>query len=311
MIFCLKYPYGIWNLLAFRSLQKRCMVWSIPMGFETYFDRVFGMTPIGLKYPYGIWNSPLACLFWWLYMFEVSLWDLKLKAKIIKNYAKAFEVSLWDLKLCHGGLHGWYCRLKYPYGIWNSKGKCCWVVQYRFEVSLWDLKLRCNACSVRRDGCLKYPYGIWNGLLGYRWSLLFCLKYPYGIWNSTATTLTSFSSSVWSIPMGFETIRRENGRYIQTGLKYPYGIWNQAELTQDGFYTSLKYPYGIWNVSRSPMLPRHDCLKYPYGIWNGNWKRRDPGVRVWSIPMGFETMLWSAHLWFSPFVWSIPMGFET
>ena len=139
-------------------------------------------------------------------LFETSLWDLKLKSRMIfvtgllwvRNLPMGFET--WKRYLRAGAVS---CS-KPPYGIWNIS---------RIP----------RLHPIFRS---KPPYGIWNaGSLQPPSRSVFGSKPPYGIWNfahtTPACTNMGFETSLWDLKLS--DIAYE---IRKLGSKPPYGIWN-------------------------------------------------------------------------------------
>ena len=135
--------------------------------------------------------------------------------------------------------------------------------------------------------------------------------------------------------MGFETSL--DVKYSIVSVIFEVSLWDlkQHIKNQIKFY-GLGFEVSLWDLK--PLKPLFVLLvvwnlKYPYGIWNFNFSRCWAFIDyIWSIPMGFETLISSlsssssssfeVSLWDlkqiaffifvdSILIWSIPMGFET
>ena len=227
----MRHPYGIWNPchdkrttvlrhyetslwdLKLEDPYTSCILqelWDIPMGFETLLTRASEYALLSL------WDIPMgfetqrvlsAGHVWY------ALWDIPMgfETFILLRHGERprhYETSLWDLKL----FDAFFAKdpieiMRHPYGIWNAwpqylQARCqglwdipmgfetTWRNQERdhtnhYETSLWDLKL---VASGRSD---------W-------WVLI--MRHPYGIWNSTLCLESKTATTLWDIPMGFETL---------------------------------------------------------------------------------------------------------
>ena len=185
---CVYYETSLWDLKHdFNSYEVgKVVLWDIPMGFETFSIIAYPITWSIMRHPYGIWNHFIIRKFnLWLH-YETSLWDLKhALAKTIYSFC-----LLWDIPM---GFETYNCpvirifSIHYETSLWDLKrlygdGDITLVVDY--ETSLWDLKL--NIIKVKT------------------WTIVI-MRHPYGIWNHKNIRTIMEDSSLWDIPMGFET----------------------------------------------------------------------------------------------------------
>ena len=80
-----------------------------------------------------------------------------------------------------------------------------------------------------------------------------------------------FGWRIWSIPMGFETEWQGESFSKSLDLKYPYGIWN-------------------WSTAR----PKRQAKAFEVSLWDLKLPQDftvRKAVKIWSIPMGFETLV--------------------
>ena len=163
--------------------------------------------------------------------------------------------------------------------------------------------------------------------------------------------------TLWDIPMGFETIlkyilksfvnhyetslwdlkliRSQIDNDLTVIMRHPYGIWNRLILMS--LFWVMHYETSLWDLKLWVFLLFLLVLyimRHPYGIWNplyfscAVWH-----IRLWDIPMGFETTFSICSIRYRFFImrhpygiwnelariilngknilWDIPMGFET
>ena len=161
------------------------------------------------------------------------------------------------------------------------------------------------------------------------------MRYPYGIWNLNTIWIIFIITSLWDIPMGFETIswnrKKGNNRKL---WDIPMGFETLISLCADrpflglwdipmGFETFMLFlvcpevvlwdiPMGFetFPVTRFPVIIK--IMRYPYGIWNNTFASSEE-----SISDNYEISLWDLKLrgcslfGENIILWDIPMGFET
>ena len=228
----INYEISLWDLklgILWR-MMVRGELWDIPMGFETVACACVWWLYWIMRYPYGIWNNSTISVSKKekpIMRYPYGIWNARRGVSVWAF--RHYEISLWDLKrFCLSSL---ICSLiHYEISLWDLKPSISSLIDCFFsdyEISLWDLKLSNIALSDDIDIIMRYPYGIWNYTL-----------YP---------PERPPKSSLWDIPMGFETGCFCGGTYFVQIMRYPYGIWNNR-LQRERFYLQQNYEISLWDL---------------------------------------------------------------
>ena len=138
---------------------------------------------------------------------------------------------------------------------------------------------------------LNIPYGIWNVCISLLWlPRLFVWTYPMGF-ETTLHGYYKFDALVWTYPMGFETYFCFSFYFRWVWFEHTLWDLKLRHRATDCAIEGLNIPYGIWNPRSMSGNCNSSGLNIPYGIWNCKiWATRWAKSKVWTYPMGFETL---------------------